>query len=624
MVAIRLESFQGMIPKESDRLLPQNAAAHAENCRTYSGELVGFNQPMFRYPFSNSVAPERANIAFHIHYKDAGAYKNTWIKCEDDFARVQPSPVINDKNNTYYATVTVGGESKLVSFRGKDAENATFSLASQSQVELPELGRAITAGAVTGAGSGTTFDRVYVVTLMDTSTGVESPPSEPFTQSLQEGQAVELTIDTSAIPAKFKNGAWDFVLYRSVTGTVSTNLFRVTKVFNTDGSVNTIDPKPEQITVTKIVDKWPTSSNTAAYADGFVANNTILGTTHWVSPKNRNLQCLQSMAGGFMAAFDGNKLYFSEAFRPYAWPDNYSVTVDDDVVALAAINQSLVVMTRSHTYLATGNKPSNVTLTKFPKIEPCVSPNAVSVTELGVVYVSREGLILVNTSGTQNLTQDSFTTHEWAHYIEKAPGYEYTCAMDDYLFILFTAPHRGFCIDVRDPRQWFSELTDFDSIHHLEIDRNSGLSVMANEKGVYTWDTPKYKPCRYKWRSKKFSLRSPVNFGALRLEMDKTTGSLSTIANRGYKRLTVGSSGLGSLWTRGVPKAGSDEREISGEITVRVWADDRDIGTFNVTKERMVRLPSGFKAITWQFEVDSYSRVYSIHVAETSKGLIQA
>ena len=49
MGAIRLTSFGGIVPRTSERLIPDNAAMVATNCDLSSGELQPFVQPSIEY-----------------------------------------------------------------------------------------------------------------------------------------------------------------------------------------------------------------------------------------------------------------------------------------------------------------------------------------------------------------------------------------------------------------------------------------------------------------------------------------------------------------------------------------------------------------------------------------------
>ena len=72
------------------------------------------------------------------------------------------------------------------------------------------------------------------------------------------------------------------------------------------------------------------------------------------------------MANGMMAGFFGRTVCFCEPYRPHAWPEKYQVTVDSDIVALAAVGTTLFILTKGAPHWAQGSSPD------------AMSPNSVS------------------------------------------------------------------------------------------------------------------------------------------------------------------------------------------------------------------------------------------------------
>ncbi|RND29420.1 hypothetical protein EC575_25375, partial [Vibrio cholerae] len=86
-----------------------------------------------------------------------------------------------------------------------------------------------------------------------------------------------------------------------------------------------------------------------------------------------NMQGLCTMANGICAGFAGNEVMFSEAYLPYAWSKSHRGVTDDDIVAIAPIETSLVVVTKGKPYLFSGVTPSMVTSMRLNVEQACVS-----------------------------------------------------------------------------------------------------------------------------------------------------------------------------------------------------------------------------------------------------------
>ena len=52
-----------------------------------------------------------------------------------------------------------------------------------------------------------------------------------------------------------------------------------------------------------------------------------------------------------LCGFKGNTVYFSESFLPHAWPSTYTVSIDADIVGLAATGTHIFVLTNSNPYI---------------------------------------------------------------------------------------------------------------------------------------------------------------------------------------------------------------------------------------------------------------------------------
>ena len=74
---------------------------------------------------------------------------------------------------------------------------------------------------------------------------------------------------------------------------------------------------------------------TSSFTDSLDGNelNEILPSLTWSHPPS-TLKGLVGMPNGVMAGFSGNDVYFSEPFRPFAWPTQYVQTVGYPIIGL--------------------------------------------------------------------------------------------------------------------------------------------------------------------------------------------------------------------------------------------------------------------------------------------------
>ena len=141
-----------------------------------------------------------------------------------------------------------------------------------------------------------------------------------------------------------------------------------------------------------------------------------------------------------------------------------------------------------------------------------------------------------------------------------------------------------------------TEFSDFEDCRNLNVDFWSG-EVFCIEAGmIKRWDPPTDELMPVQWKSKEFQFPYQENFGAYAIYWDDAR----------YSNVDYG--------TRIMP--------IDRAGALRVFADRRMVYDEVVQRNgRPMRLPSGFKADIWQFEIRARAPVYSLHVASTMKEL---
>ena len=120
------------------------------------------------------------------------------------------------------------------------------------------------------------------------------------------------------------------------------------------------------------------------------------------------------MPGGYMAAFKGKTIYFTEPWMPYTWPAQYEVTIDYNVVAIHASGNDIIVMTTGTPYIITGSHPELTTVTRLMQKQACVSKRGVTQVGHMVLYPSPDGLVGVEGGQARLLTEKFYRKEDWA------------------------------------------------------------------------------------------------------------------------------------------------------------------------------------------------------------------
>lgn len=127
---------------------------------------------------------------------------------------------------------------------------------------------------------------------------------------------------------------------------------------------------------------------------------------------------LCSMPNGICAGFVDNEILFSEAYLPYAWPEEYRFSIDYDIVAIEPIGTSVVVGTKGDPYLYTGISPGNIAGQKLEIAQACVSKRSMLNIGYAVLYACPDGLVAVAPDGIRLATDNIIKPLQWRKMLD--------------------------------------------------------------------------------------------------------------------------------------------------------------------------------------------------------------
>ena len=569
MINITVPAFQGMAPRVSPALLEPTQGVSVTGSMT-SGELRPWRVP----GFVEACLPDTRGI-----YLTAQGDWLTW----DEPVQVVSAVQANDAFGRLYYTRESGG--LFVISPLDDYEE--FRVGVPKPEDPPTV-------AITGSGSGTIEDRVYVYTYVN-DWGEEGPPSEPSEfHEWQDGKTVTLT-GFSPPPLGFKEVV-AIRIYRMAVGDTGADWFFVSEM--EAGDTEFVDDVAE------------------------IALGEVLSTEEYDLPQV-DARGLISVGNGVLAAFQGNEVSFSEPYLPYAWPDKFRLNTFGSIIAMGqAISACVVLTNRNPHYIflshgsSTKLSPEEYGLYPLGEQTPCISPYGVASTEFGVIFPAADGLRVLDGSGPSKLLTDQLVTaKEWVAMFD--PLNIVAAHHDGYYFGFL--PGCGFALHLRTGvLTW----TGFQA----RAAHTDGLSLfLASGEAIVEWEGGLGLLAGI-FKSKVFRFPKPVNMAALRvdsafdeflgrmeaiLESVRTGNSLRsrnvmTLADESWMDHSVSGDNLTDL-----PYTGED----LARVQFRIWAD----GVLRYDREMPLggadRLPAGFLAREWQFEI-----VTPVHVKQVSLG----
>lgn len=319
-------------------------------------------------------------------------------------------------------------------------------------------------------------------------------------------------------------------------------------------------------------------------------------------PPPADLRGLTATQNGVLAGFVGNTLYFSEPDVPHAWPVAYATPIGEDIVALAPIAGSLLVLTKGYPYLVSVTDPaSGVSVSRVDALYPCLSAQSVVAMGYGIVWSTIDGLAVFSPSLVATLvTKLLYNNDTWL------PALDPNTIVAEYYGENYFASHSagsfvfeqdakigGFFVDT--PATFTASWYD---------SRTGRLYYVSGTDGdIYEWDSLSQPPLTMQWKSKVIVTKDMINPGAARVIAD-------------YAKVAETWDGTTSLW-----EATPVDWDTADQVTFKLWADKKLIFTTTVTDVQGFRLPTGYRTDTFEIGVEGNVRIRAIHLAETMYGL---
>jgi hypothetical protein len=612
MAGLKLQGFAGFVPRQSPYLLQDNEAQIAINSKLYSGEVRSWQKP-------GILDPRRAFTQFvpASMYRTVNQYgDDMWLTWADD-VDVVPGPIYDVGGPLYYTGAGDGKPKKTNSTIGNTGVSGIEPTYPGDYLLMgvpnPTATLSVSAsGGSTGSGA-VAENRVYLFTYLSQFGSIveESGPSPASAQvTVNPGGTVSVTGLPSAAPTG-KYNITKVRIYRSVTGTNSTVFLKVADV----------------------------DIGTTSYSDTVSATSLggTLQSNTWEPPPD-GLRGLVAMANGIMAGFVGNQIYFSEPYFPHAWPSIYALTVEYQIVGIAAIGTSLVVATKGNPFVISGSNPAGMSQEKLPLYEPCVSKRSIASDEQGAMYASPNGIIKIGAGIADNVSRGLFTRDEWDLY---KPSSMLGEVQDGRYFLFYKTDdgvQGGLILDRNQAASPLTETNLFATAAHTDP-VNARLYVCSDSE-IKAWDADPYNGLPYEWKSKVFVFPRPLNLSAGQIDADfenlNPVGKkqkLSIIDFIKEKNREIWATVVGKL-KGNVNDIPVNTMLLNGSllqpiplidekfVTLKVFADGILRATIFVKSHEPFRLPSGYKADRYEFMVNGNVPLRFIKVAETSKELV--
>ena len=519
------------------RYLGNEAAQTALNCPVWLGSLQSIRGASEITPSPLTKTGDIKSI-YRFGQSETDEKKN-WFHWTEEVDVVQGFVNADTTERTYYTGVgapKVTDNSLALSGAGTDYPIASYDLGVPKPVST--LGTVKTG---TASPNTTTETRVYTFTYVN-SWGEESAPysatsMSASTEDVYPGESVVVTMPTAP------TGNYNVTkkrIYRSASGTSNTSYFFVAEL--------------------------PVAQTTYTDSQDGDDLNEELPSLTWEHPP-ADLKGLVGLPNGVMVGFKGNDIYFSEPYRPFAWPTQFVQTVGYAIVGLGVIDTTVVVLTKGRPYFIQGSHPDSMVMVEADVNQACISKRSIVSMNNYVFYASPDGLVGLSPGGSAVVTQSMFDKYSWQAL---NPSNLVGCRHENQYvgFLETTTGNGGFVYDITAKTWNFHNIYATGGFNDL---KNDALYIIKSNE-LWKWDTG--SALSYTWKSKKFTFPEPKGFTCYRVQAE------------------------------------------AYPITMKIYRDGTEVVNKSITSDSLNRLPSGI-GTDWEFQLEGNTEVYNVQIAQS-------
>lgn len=657
MGAIRLTQFGGIVPRTSERLIPDNAAQIAANVRLTDGELV----PTYDAKTVYTTGKSGDQLAM-FRASDGASY--AWLTWPYDVDAVR-SPL----SGTTKWIFTGDGEPRIttlamaISGGGTSYPNTYYTLGIPKPVNAP--------GVSHSGGTGAAVSRVYVYTFFS-QWGEESAPSPANVLADGKVDGTWAITGMDAVPVNSGTVSGAFASGETTFDNTTPHWLRVGEEVVIDSVTLVVTAVPTVATFKVAGDyhastawarkaPWNTTSmkrrlyRSAGTNATYQLVNDDVGTTYddtlsdaeimgdemisdgWLPPPV-GLKGIFMLPSGSWCGFVGNTLHFSEPYQPHACVAEYEMSAMNEIVSAASYGTGIGVGTTVSPYIITGVDPGQMSGVDWPEVLPCQSKRSlVSVGDM-VLYSSPMGMISLSASGAAIWSLGYFTDQEWkalnaetmvAAYAGRRLFMHY---VDDY------SNHGALVFNLLGDSSVLTEA----AFHADEMysDAVTGKLYFMSGQEIKEYDNDEQYVSILDWMSKEFVLPKPQNLGAAKVDFDSAfdaaqaaliEAAIAAIEASNAAILATGNA-HGSWNSRRYNQVGWNASELqqppslppTNQVSFSLYVDGALKFSKVVTSGSAFRLPGGYKTDRVAVRVVSQCRIRGIAIGETMKSLEMA
>lgn len=231
-----------------------------------------------------------------------------------------------------------------------------------------------------------------------------------------------------------------------------------------------------------------------------------LQTEDWIMPPS-DMHSLVACHNGMLAGISGNQVCVSVPYQPHAFPVRSRFNIGDEPVALVAVGETIIVLTKGRPSVVFGIEPGSMRVAQAESAYPCLSADGAVGIGDAAVYPSTVGLVAMPARGSPVvITEQVMEKEEWAaYYPETIIATEH---YGKYLAFYDDGTPKSFLLD---PKSRIASLVDLDisGVACCTDELNGQAIFVTPEQITKRFDPVSGDHMEFVWRSKSFATQRP-------------------------------------------------------------------------------------------------------------------
>ncbi len=491
-----ITSFGGITPRAPWHTLQQTSATVAHNVKLRNGKIEAWRE---RKAVGLGVSDAKT---LFVH----GCCFYTWAECVDVTSYVTDwGRLFLVGRVEYPETAVMEKDCGLTYYRLGVPAPAAAPIATSTHTE--ETDRDFS-------------ERTYFYTYVNIF-GEESAPS-PVSNSILAQDGVTVNV-TNMVPPPDGYGITEIHLYRTATPFQSPE-------------------QKEQEMKTDFLKVVELDANTSSYDDAIQEKSLgSVNNTREVRVPPDDLRTIDYVNGtGVLVGTTVNKVHFTKPYQPHNWPAEYDMTLPNNIINMVTVGSSVMITTDGPAWVLDGTyncKPRQCRSAddvdvQLPDIS-CGYSNSAIATPFGMVYSSKDGLVLVQANAQYRiLTAPWFSTDDW---IKLRPDTVRLAYWRGYIICVTDAISFMLEIDgnTYQDMQIGSLVTISDQPIDMQVTSSGELLMMDPGSVIYQWNAGSSLR-EYIWESRELTADGRFTPTTAKIRTDGTTFRLLSIYSDSY------------------------------------------------------------------------------------------